>query len=285
MDPVAPPSKSVLEQLRKLVYGGSAIVLDDSKNYLFYARLSPIVIDEGLPSFDALIGRMAVDRRLVQRVVEAMTTNETSFFRDFHPFEALRKVVFPEIANTRKAARTLNIWSAASSTGQELYSIAFLIREMASFSGWSVRLTGTDLSTDVLARAREGRYSQLEVSRGLPTQMLARYFDKIETEWQVKDEIRKLAEFRRLNLIEPWGSLPQFDVVFLRNVLIYFDEGTRRKILSRLCSHIRPGGYLFLGGVESGADLLGRMTPVQIDKTICYRANPQGDKHVSVTTS
>lgn len=286
MNSFGPPSKFALEQLRRLVYAHSAIVLDASKNYLFHARLGPVLSAAGVATFDDLIVRIATDRQLAHRVVEAMTTNETSFFRDVHPFDALRRVILPELAIKRRDARALNVWSAASSTGQELYSIAFVLKDMAaSFGGWSLHLHGTDLSSEVVARAREGRYSALEIGRGLPSHMLARYFIKAGPDWQVSDEIRNLTEFHRLNLVEAWPRMPLYDVIFLRNVLIYFDEATRRRILDRVTATLRPGGYLFLGGVETASDMAGRLTPVQIDRTTCYRATLEGDKHVSVRTS
>jgi len=277
----ADSSPEALEYLRKLVYRTSAIVLEESKGYLFQSRLLPILRREGLESFDDLVGRLdAHDAEPLRReVVEAMTTNETSFFRDLHPFEALRRTVLPEIAGQRKLAapaeRTLSIWSAACSTGQELYSIAFVVRDMAAlFSGWTVELLGTDISSDVLARAQSGRYSQLEVNRGLPAPMLIRYFTKAGLEWQVSDQVRAMVDFRAMNLCVPWPRLPLMDVIFLRNVLIYFDNDTRTRILERVARQLRPGGYLFLGGVESASSLCRRFTEERIGRAVCFRVQP-----------
>lgn len=279
----APPSTFALEYLRRFVHTSSGIVLDGSKNYLFQARLSPLLAQEGLADFDQLIVRLNGDRALGQQVVEAMTTNETSFFRDHHPFEALRKVILPELSATRKDQKSLTIWSAASSTGQELYSVAFLIKELGyRFPGWNIRLIGTDLSSEVVERAQTGRFSQLEVNRGLPAPVLIRNFKQVGTEWQVNEDIRKMTEFRVQNLIGAWQAMPPLDIVFLRNVLIYFDVPTRRRILDRIAPMIRLGGYLFLGGVETTVDVGARLSMVHIEKTICYQARPEGEKHASL---
>jgi len=281
MLPVAPPSEIALDYLRRLVHSNAAIVLDGTKTYLFQARLTPIIAEEGLSDFDELVHLIDEDKTVAQRVVEAMTTNETSFFRDIQPFEALRKVILPGIAEENRARKSISIWSAASSTGQELYSIAFLVKEFAARNpGWSFRLMGTDISTEVLERAQAGRYSQLEVNRGLPMSMMVKHFTKVGVDWQVKADVRQFVEFKRMNLIEPWPPMPMFDVVFLRNVLIYFDVATRKRIIDRMADHIRPGGYLFLGGVETSMSQSDRLSIVQMEKTICYRVNPQGAKHV-----
>src|SRR3954468_8256204 len=175
-----------------------------------------------------------------------MTTNETSFFRDGSPFEALREDVIPDLVQKRAATRTLRIWSAAASTGQEAYTIAMTLREhFDELLSWDVSILGSDISTDVLEKAREGRYAQIEVNRGLPEPLLLKYFDRAETAWSVKQELRQGIEFRPLNLMNAWPNLPCMDVVFLRNVLIYFDADTKRDVLTRVRNAMAPDGYLF----------------------------------------
>jgi len=181
-----------------------------------------------------------------------MTTNETSFFRDSHPFDTLRKSLLPPLIERRAAARTLRIWSAACSTGQEPYSLAMMIKDnFPILSGWKVEIVATDLSPSVLERAREGVYSQFEVQRGLPIQMLMKHFDQQEPNWQIKRELRQTVNFRALNLLEDFSALGQFDVVLCRNVLIYFDQPTKTRILGAIARRIAPDGVLLLGGAES----------------------------------
>jgi len=272
-----PGTAAAFDYLRRMVYTASAIVLERNKDYLFESRLTPLLVEEGLPSFAALVEKLGRpgNAALKQRVVEAMTTNETFFFRDIHPFEAMRKVVLPEIAASGRDRKSLSIWSAASSSGQEIYSLAMLIREQERlFPGWSIRLFGSDISNEILAKARAGRYSQLEVNRGLPAPMLLRHFEKVGTDWHVKEDLRRMVEFRNVNLIEPLPALPPFDVVFLRNVLIYFDIEVKRRILEKFATVIRPGGILFLGGVETTLNLSSRFAELRLDKCTCYRLLP-----------
>lgn len=201
-----------------------------------------------------------------------MTTNETSFFRDLHPFETLRTTVLPDVIARRASERRLHLWSAACSSGQEPYTIALVLREhFPALAGWTVRLVATDLSREILARARAGRYSQLEVNRGLPAPLLTKHFTREGMEWQLKDEVRRMVEFRELNLLEAWSGLADLDIVFIRNVLIYFDQDIKRGILGRVHRALRPGGYLFLGGAETTLNLDDRFERLHIGKTPCYR--------------
>jgi chemotaxis protein methyltransferase CheR len=267
-----PPSPAASQFLRKLILKGSAIVLDDQKDYLLQARLGPLIEKEGLTTWDELVRRLTAPGTVAlrQRVIEAVTTHETSFFRDWHPFEAMQAHLLPALAlESRK--RAIHIWSAAASSGQEIYSLAFLAAQQPGMDLGHVRFIATDISSEILAKAREGKYSQLEVSRGLPTRLLLRYFDKLGVEYRVKDDIRRLIEFRPLNLIEAWPALPEMDVVFLRNVLIYFDVPTKRLIIDRIARTMRKGGYLFLGGVESTLNLTDRFTEVHVGKTTCHQ--------------
>lgn len=252
----------------------SAIELEASKSYLIEARLLPLAKQHGFASTNEFIQGVRVKRQpdLERRLVEAMTTNETSFFRDTHPFTALRTKILPEICRLREASRSLSIWSAACSTGQELYSIAMLIREhFPALANWNVRLVGTDLSEEVLNRARDGKFSQIEVNRGLPAPLLLKYFSREGMTWQVKPELRALGSFTKLNLIERWPTLPQMDVVFLRNVLIYFSPETKRDILRKVREVMAPQAILFLGAAETTMGLDSSFERVEGDQSVYYR--------------
>jgi len=263
-------SEQAFAYLRKLIYENSAIVLEADKQYLLESRLGPMLAREQLKSFDDLVARLNASNSgpLRQRVLEAVTTHETSFFRDL----LFRKTIVPRLLNERAASKRLNIWCGASSTGQEPYTLAFIIRECGlQLGGWTVDFIATDLSEEVLARARTGVFSQLEVNRGLPMPMLIKFFDKVGLEWQVKADIRKMINFRKVNLMEAWPAMPQMDVVFMRNVLIYFDVPQKKRIFERLARVIRPGGYLFLGTVESTHSLTDLFQPMQVGKATCYQ--------------
>jgi chemotaxis protein methyltransferase CheR len=267
-------SENAFAFLRKLIYDNSAIVLEADKRYLLEARLGPMLTRERLSSFDELVARLNSSNSgpLRQRVLEAVTTHETSFFRDLHPFDMFRKTIVPRLLNERSATKRINLWCGASSTGQEPYSLAFIIKECGlQLGGWTVDFTATDLSEEVLARARKGVFNQLEVNRGLPMPMLIKYFDKVGLDWQVKADLRKTINFRKINLMEAWPAMPEMDVVFMRNVLIYFDVATKRRVFDRMARVIRPGGYLFLGTVESTHNLTEQFAPMQVGKAICYQ--------------
>ncbi len=271
-------SQTDFEFVRALVLKRSAIVLENEKLYLADTRLQAVARREGVESVEALVARLrtAAAGPLAQKVVEAMTTNETSFFRDVQPFEMLKQVVVPELMKRRAAERRLRIWCAASSTGQEPYSLAMLLREhFPALGGWDLRIVASDLSTDVLEKAKQGRYSQLEVNRGLPASLLVKYFQRQGTEWQLKDDVRRLIEFRQLNLIEPWPALPPCDVVLIRNVLIYFDVETKRQILGKARRVLRPDGYLFLGGAETTINLDDSFQRVEFQRAGCYQLRSQ----------
>ncbi|MDM9384844.1 protein-glutamate O-methyltransferase CheR [Chlorogloeopsis sp. ULAP01] len=260
--------------LRQLVQDHSAVVLYADKTYLAELHLQPIAESTGFASITDLIAYLRTQpfSSLHIQVIEALVTNETSFFRDIYPFEALRRFVLPELVKTRAIERSLNIWCAACSNGQEPYSIAMLIREhFPMLASWSVRLIASDFSNKVLARARQGIYNQLEIQRGLPKSLRDRYFEKQECEWQIKDEIRQIVEFHQINLVQPWPSLPNIDVIFLRNALIYFDLATKKHLLKQVKQQLRPDGYLFLGSGETTINLDESFERVQLDKSIYYR--------------
>lgn len=242
----------------RFVRDRSAIVLDSGKEYLVETRLAPVAKALQIGSVTDLIGRLRAGstEELRGRVMEAMVTTETSFYRDAHPFEALRTSVLPDLIRRRAQARRLNVWSAACSTGQEPYSIALMLREhFPELGGWDVSLLATDLSAEVLAKAREGKYSQLEANRGLPAAMLVKYFRQYGTGWQLNENVRRSVDFREMNLVRPWPALPKMDLVFLRNVMIYFDVETKKGILNRVAKLLNPDGYLVLGGAETTLNL------------------------------
>jgi chemotaxis protein methyltransferase CheR len=257
----------------------SAIVLEPGKEYLVEARLAPLVRELGLESIGALVTRLRLPAgaALADRVTEAMTTNETSFFRDVAPFQALRTTVVPPLLKARAAQRRLRVWCAASSSGQEPYSIAMTLDDaFPELRDWDVSITATDLSKEMVARGRSGLYKALEVNRGLPAPMLVRYFTKVGVDYQLKDEIRSLVEFTELNLIGTWPAFPTFDIVFLRNVLIYFDVDTKRTIIGRVKRLLAPDGYLFLGAAETTMNIDDGFERVPVDRAGCYRRTSNG---------
>ncbi len=267
-------SPTDFQYVSTLVRQKSAIVLEIEKSYLLEARLTPLARAEGFASLDAMVALMRAQplNGLHRKVVEAMTTNETSFYRDLHPFEALKAVVIPEVMKRHATDRRLNIWCAACSSGQEPYTVAMTLMEhFPQLASWTVRITATDLSSEMVAKSRAGKYGQIEVNRGLPASLLLKYFEKKGMEWLVKPEVKRWCEFRELNLIESWGPLPPMDVVFLRNVLIYFDVDTKRAILGNVKKVLQPWGYLFLGGAETTINLGDVFERVQFDRAGCYR--------------
>jgi chemotaxis protein methyltransferase CheR len=259
--------------VRDHVLARSGIVLEDGKEYLVEGRLAPLVRDGGYDSLAALIDvvRGAPHGPLGSAIVEALTTNETSFFRDAHPFESLRSTVVPELMERNRAERSLTIWSAACSTGQEPYTIAMtLLEHFPALEDWNVRIVATDLADGVLARARAGRYRQLEVNRGLPAPYLAKYFVRRGLEWEVIPQLKKWTEFRTMNLVGEWGALPRFDVVFLRNVLIYFDVETKKRIFAHMRRNMRPSGWLFLGSAETTLNIDETFRRVPAERGFAY---------------
>jgi chemotaxis protein methyltransferase CheR len=260
--------------VRRLLREHSAIALDDGKQYLVETRLAPLVRQRSLSSIGELLAQLRVqpDNGLQRQIVEALVTTESSFFRDHQPFEALRKVVLPDLINRRRGERRLDIWCAASAHGQESYSMALLIREhFPELAGWKIGLLASDLSREALARAREGRYNQIEVNRGLPAALLVRYFEQHGTDWQIHQAVRGMVDFREINLARPWPSLPRMDLVLIRNVMIYFDSETKKAILGRVARLLRPDGYLLLGGAETTINLDDSYRRVEPLKTGFYQ--------------
>jgi chemotaxis protein methyltransferase CheR len=250
-------SDSDYAYLRELVLAQSANLIDPSRNALFETRLTPIARVAGAANLEGLVNMLRIDRpaHLHRAVAEAMTINETSFFRDVKPFEALRLTVLPALIEQRRPRRRLRIWSAASSTGQEAYSVAMLLAEsFPELETWDVKIIGTDISRSVVDYARRARYRRLEVNRGLRARMLMRFFERDGEEWEVSEKLRRLCEFQVVNLCAPLPPLPQFDLVLLRNVLLYFPQQDRSCVFSDVSRHITPGGYLVLGNAEQAED-------------------------------
>ena len=237
--------------VRELVREESAILLGPGKEYLVESRLVPLARQEGHVDVDAYVAEIASRRNpaALRQVVEALTTNETSWFRDTDPFIALRESILPELARSRPERR-IRIWAAACSSGQEPYSILMTAHDTPALAGWSIELLATDLSQEMLDRAGRGEYSQLEVNRGLPATTLVRHFERSGLSWRISPALARQVQFRQLNLVRPFPPIGRFDVVFLRNVLIYFDVATKRDILRRVRQVMAPDGHLFLGAAE-----------------------------------
>jgi len=263
--------------LRQLVFGLSQNVLDPSRDYLFDTRLAKVLRNQGMTRLEELVDHLKVrkDPALERSIAEAMTINETSFFRDGRPFELLRTELLPSLMESRRQTRTLRIWSAACSTGQEAYSLAMLMLEhFPLLASWNVRIEGTDISSEVVERAQTGRYHRIEINRGLPARFVVRFFDHVGEDWTIKPEIRKMCNFRQANLCGP--QLPfvriddRFDVVFLRNVMLYFSQETRKTLLAGIHKLLAPDGVLFLGSSEQPADP-SIWTPVLAGGTCHFR--------------
>jgi chemotaxis protein methyltransferase CheR len=243
----------------------SGLVLTNDKAYLLESRLLPVARKWKLATFDDLVRtiRTRMDEAVIRDVVEAMTTNESFFFRDTKPFDQFKQVVLPAMLKSRAASRTIRIWSAACSSGQEPYSLAMILSEMsAQLSGWRIEIVGTDLSTEILTRAKEGMYSQFEVQRGLPITMLVKYFAQVGDRWQINAKIRGMVQYREFNLLQEGAQLGRFDVVFCRNVLIYFDQPTKIGVLERISRAVEHDGYLVLGAAETVVGLTDTFKPV-----------------------
>jgi len=258
----------------KLLRERSAIVLESGKEYLVESRLAPLARELQLNSISDLVRqiRFQPDNGLHVRIVEAMVTTETSFFRDHAPFEALRKVVIPELIKRRQSERRLQIWCAASSTGQEPYSVAMLFREhFPEVAGWNLSILASDISAEMIHRAKEGRYNQIEANRGLPIALLMKYFKQHGTSWHLNDDIRRMVQFQEINLAKSWPPLSRMDLVMIRNVMIYFDVEMKKSILNKIASLLKPDGYLLLGGSETTFNVVDSFRRVEHLKTGFYQ--------------
>jgi chemotaxis protein methyltransferase CheR len=261
------------EFLRKLLKERSGLDLSSDKQYLVESRLIPLARKAALQGIPELVQKMKTGgEALITEVVEAMTTNETFFFRDKIPFDHLRETILPGLVQERASRQTLRIWCAASSTGQEPYSVAMCVKEFAGLAGWRVEILATDLSQEVLEKSKAGIYSQFEVQRGLPIQMLVKYFTQVGELWQLNADIRAMVQHRQLNLLQDFSHLGKFDVIFCRNVLIYFDQNTKVAIFERLARMIEPDGVLMLGAAESVVGISEAFKPYS-DRRGLYRPN------------
>ncbi len=274
-------AKSSFGWVRDLVLTELGIVLDEGKDYLVESRLLPIVKREGLESIEALVLLLKTGRApvaLKRAVLDAMTTNETTFLRDTTPFEVLQTSVLPKLIEARRAKRKLRIWYAATSTGQEPYSVSMIINDhFPELLGWNLEQIGTDVSRHALDRAKAGRFSQLEVNRGLPAKLLIKHFKKEGQDWQLNDNIRKMIRLEEMNLNGAWPVITgTYDIVFIRNVLIYFDVPAKKKIMGRIYDLLAPDGFMFLGAAETTLNLDERFTRAEGGRGGCYkRAEPR----------
>jgi chemotaxis protein methyltransferase CheR len=268
---VTPPD---YEYLRKLLKDHSGLDLSADKQYLIESRLLPLSRKCGLAGISELVQKMKGGApAIVAQVVEAMTTNETFFFRDKVPFDHFRDSIMPEVLKARAARKSIRIWCAAGSTGQEPYSLAMSLKEMsAALAGWRIEIIATDLSQEVLEKSKAGIYSQFEVQRGLPIQMLVKYFKQNGELWQINADIRAMVQHRQLNLLHDFSQLGMFDVIFCRNVLIYFDQDTKINIFGRLAKSMEADGFLVLGAAETVVGLTDVFKPFP-DKRGLYRPN------------
>lgn len=262
------------DYLRILVREQTGVVLEAHKDYLAELHLDKLASQSGFESIAAFTEHLKTIpfNGLHIQAIEALLINETSFFRDSYPFETLRTVVLPSLIQSRATERAITIWSAGCSTGQEPYSIAILIREsFPELLSWTIRLIASDFSRQSINRAEQGLYSNLEMGRGLIPSLRDRYFYRLRDSWQIKDEIRQMVEFRQLNLIHSWHSLPQMDIVLLRNVLIYFNSETKQSILYKVRHHLKQDGYLFLGSGETTSYLDPSFEPVHGKASLFHR--------------
>lgn len=259
--------------LRDLVLREAAIVLDSGKEYLATSRLEPVAREAGLEGISGLVRALRANPRsqLREQVIDAMTTNETLWFRDTHPFETLQQTILPELISSRQSTRSIDIWCAASSTGQEPYSLAMIVKEMPQLAGWKIRIVATDISPTALDKARNGKYSQMEMGRGMPAKHMVKNFTRVGVDWQINPDIRAMVDYKLFNLSSLWPPIGLFDLIFIRNVLIYFTAEMKTQIINKAENLLRPDGYLFLGSTESLLNTPTKLERVQHNKTTCYR--------------
>lgn len=268
------------EALRALLRKRTGLVVEPGREYFAELRLGALAAELGFSTSRDLLDAMRQEEgwgMLQQRVCESLAVGETSFFRDFHPFEALRQQVLPALAESRRGTRTLRVWSAATSTGQEAWSLAMTLADAPELAGWHVQLVASDFSRTALARAQAGRYGRIDVNRGLPAAQLLRWFQGDGPDWCVRDELRARIEFRELNLAQPWPAMPAWDVVFLRNVLVYLDPATRRQVLRQLAAAMAPDGWLFVGGSEGSLRVEEYFSSAYAGRALVWRPRREGE--------
>lgn len=252
------------ELYKSLLYDKSGLVITPDKSYLLDSRLTPVAKKWNFTSLEMMTLQLRAipDQKLVKDIIEAMTTNETSFFRDTKPFQMFQDVILPHLLQARSLKKSLRIWCAACSSGQEPYSLSMILKEKeAMLKGWRIEIVATDLSEEILAQARKGAYSQFEVQRGLPIQYLMKYFTQVGEAWQLKDDIKNMVKYSTFNLLDEMGRMGTFDVIFCRNVLIYFDEKTKAGILEKMSSQLERDGFLLLGGAETVLGITDKFIP------------------------
>jgi len=257
-------SPAEYDYLRQFLKSRSGLVLSNEKQYLIESRLLPVARKAGLQSIAALVAKLKEPREtvLAEAVVEAMTTNESFFYRDKTPFEHFTQMMMPELLKARASQKKIRIWCAAASTGQEPYTLAMCLKEMESkLAGWRIEILGTDISNEVLDRAKAGTYTQFEVQRGLPIQLLLKYFTQQGESWTISPQLRSMVQWKKFNLLDSFAGFGQFDIVFCRNVLIYFDQATKVDILGRIAKTMTPDGYLVLGAAETVVGLTDAFKP------------------------
>ena len=273
---------SDFELLRELVKRRSGIVISADKAYLLTSRLTPVAVRHGFASIEAMAETMragGAGQRIEEAIVNAMTTNESHFFRDRKPFEGFEQEILPHFLKARAAGRRLRIWCAAASSGQEPYSLAIQLREAArQLAGWRTEIIATDISGEVLEKARSGLYSQFEVQRGMPVRLLIKYFEKRGEMWQISAGVRAMVEFRRFNLLDRMAALGTFDVVFCRNVLIYFDRETKADILARIARQMAPDGVIVLGAAETMIGIASEFAPLPGQRGFYRRGEARGEE-------
>ncbi len=271
-------SPSELKLIAQYIYDISGIYLDESKSYLFETRLSSIAMESGCTSYQDLYNKAKRDpkKAIERQIIDAISTNETLFFRDRGPFELLQHKLLPEMIDKRTQSpqvikTNIKIWSAAASTGQELYSIAIVIKELLpDLSRYSFQLLGTDISDSAIAQASYGKYNKFEIDRGLEPKQLQRYFTLFGNTWKIKDEIRAMVNFRKFNLMLPFSVLGKFDIIFCRNVAIYFTLSDRKKLFDKIADSLADDGYLIIGSTESLTGVSSRFVPKRHLKSIFY---------------
>ena len=268
-----------IKLITKYIYEISGIYLDESKKYLLETRLNSIAEEQGCGSYHDFYKKAKADAsKIIERkVIDAISTNETLFFRDSGPFQLLQHKIFPELIDARSAKNpslktNLKIWSAASSTGQELYSVAIVLHELLKdMSKYSIKLLGTDISDAAVAQASSGKFNKFEIERGLPRDKLNRYFTPAGQTWKISDQIRAMVNFRKFNLMQPFAGLGKFDIVLCRNVAIYFTLEDRKRLFNKIADVLEPDGYLVIGSTESLTGICPRFIPKRHLRSIFYQ--------------
>lgn len=261
---------------QKLVKDRSGLILSEDKAYLLESRLMPVARKWSLKGLEEVAAavRLKKDEKLIHDITEAMTTNESSFFRDSRPFDQFRDTVLPQMLKSRASTRRIRIWSAACSSGQEAYSLAMLLQEhKTQLQGWTIEIVGTDLSGEILDKARAGLYTQFEVQRGLPITLLVKYFTQVGDKWQISEDLKKMVSFKEFNLLNDMKLLGRFDIVFCRNVLIYFDQPTKARVLDSISQLMPDDGVLYLGGAETVLGITERFKATAGQRGIYELAN------------